>query len=185
MRKAYTPQYAIIDTSVLITLYYLNLLDYLKLFYLEVRVPREVEREFLENPKDELERSKRFDFLLKFYDTNKSWFIPCNEYGSDIISLYLTEKNLDKGEAEVFAQNQALGSIHELLLDENKGRKVAKNEDVKHHGVLYILARLELRFGVCSYFESIKKLQSLNVGRFSKKIIKLVYEQEKKRIYLS
>lgn len=185
MRKGHLPYYAIIDTSVLITLYSLNLLDYLKLFYLEVRVPREVEREFLENPKDELERSFRFDFLAKFYDTNNSWFIQCNEYGSDIVTLYLTEKKLDKGEAEVFAQNQALGSVHELLLDENAGRKVANNEDLKHHGVLYILARLELHFGVCSYFDSIKKLQTLNVGRFSERIIKLVYEQEKNRIFLN
>jgi predicted nucleic acid-binding protein len=185
MSRSLLRECAIIDTSVLITLYYLNLLDYLKLFYFEVRVPREVEREFLENPKDELERSYRFDFLAKFYDTNNSWFIQCNQYGSDIVAIYLTEKKLDKGEAEVFAQNQALGSIHELLMDENDGRKVANSEAIKHHGVLYILAKLELYFGICNYFDCIKELQLLKVGRFSEKIIKLVYEQVKNQIFLN
>lgn len=179
------PERAIIDISVLLTLYYLKLLDFLKLFYLEVRVPREVEREFLENYKDQIERSYRFDFLIKFYESNNSWFMRCNEYGSDIVDLYVAEKKLDKGEAEVFAQNQSLGSAHELLLDENEGRKVAKSKAIKQHGVLYILARLDLRFGVCKYYDCVEKLRGMKIGRFSEEIVKQVYKMARQELGLN
>jgi len=179
------PRQAIIDTSVLLSLYHLNLLHFLSLLYLEVRVPREVEKEFLENPKDEIEKSSRYDFIAKFYDTNRSWFSPCNEYGFDLVEIYLADKELDKGEAEVFAQNQSLGSSHELLLDERKGRQVAKSESVKHHGVLYILANLDLRFQCCTYYESLKELKKANIGRFSDTIVNLVYETEREQLFLN
>jgi len=173
---------SIIDTSVLLTLYYLDLLSYLNLIYFEVRVPREVEREFLQNNKDEKENSLRFDYLINFYKSNSSWFLPCNEYGSDLVSIYLADKRLDRGEAEVFAQNQSLGLVHELLLDENEGRRVAKNQNIKHHGVLYILAKFDVLFSVCDYFKSVEYLKDINVGRFSPVIVNQVYQNIKQEI---
>lgn len=165
----------ILDTSVLIVLYHFDLLKYLNLFYSTARVPREVEREFLRNHPDGKERTKRYNFLADFYMQNASWFIPCNEYGSDIVELYLTEKGIDKGEAEAFAQNQALGSVSEILLDERNARKLAKNKKIKHHGVLYILANLEVKFQLCNYLETVK-IASEELGTFfSEKIIKEVY----------
>lgn len=182
MKENQLPERAIIDTSVLISLYELKLLNYLNLIYYEVRVPREVEREFLYNLKNEAKKSERFAFLTNFYDIHNSWFQPCNEYGSDIVEIYLTDKRLDRGEAEAFAQNQALGTVYELLLDEKKGRKIAKSEFIKHHGVLYILAKFDLRFQLCKYEESLKRLETKNIGNFSAKIIETVYQKE--RIHL-
>ena len=170
---------AILDTSVLLTLYSLNLFQYLMFLYDEVRIPREVEREFLYNIKDFAEQNKRFDFISNFYEKHRVWCKPCNEYGSDLVALYLSNKKIDKGEAEVFAQNQALGSVYELLLDENEGRKVAKSQQWQHHGVLYILAKLEIRLQLCDYYKSLRILKSKGIGRFSEDIIKQVYEIEK------
>jgi predicted nucleic acid-binding protein len=169
-------KYAIIDTSVLISLYSLGLLEYLNVLYLNVRVPREVEREFLEKNRDLMEQTQRFIFLDSFYQKHGSWFSQCNEYGSDLIEIYLTEKGLDRGEAEVFAQNQVLNNNHDLLLDERDGRRVAKDKNIKHHGVLYILARLELNFRVCNYFEKVKQLQINRIGNISNKIAIEVFE---------
>ncbi len=56
----------ILDTSVLIVLYHFDLLKYLNLFYNKVRIPREVESEFLNKNKDEDERTKRVQIFRKF-----------------------------------------------------------------------------------------------------------------------
>jgi len=173
---------AILDTSVLIVLYHLNLLQYLIFFYNKVRIPREVEKEFLTKNKDAKECSKRLDFLLRFYQQNGSWFVPCNEYGSDIVEVYLTEKNIDKGEAEAFAQNQALGNNHEILLDEKEGRKLAQNKNVHFHGVLFILANLEIKFQVCDYFNSVEQVRNEMGTHFSKNIINQVYTAVKENV---
>jgi predicted nucleic acid-binding protein len=163
---------AIIDTSVLLSLYYLDLLNFLNLIYNEVRIPREVERDFLEKNRNYEEQNVRFEFITRFYKNHAPWFFQCNEYGEDLVQIYLTEKDLDKGEAEVFTQNQALGSNHELLLDERAGRKVAQQESIIHHGVLYILACLDLKLKVCDYYMTVATLKEMNIGRFSDKIIK-------------
>lgn len=167
--------YAIVDTSVLLSLTELDLLQYLKLFYQEVRVPRQVEREFIEIAK--ATKNKRYAFLMSFYESNRSWFIPCNEYESALVELYLTNKKLDRGEAEVLAQNQALGSVHELLLDEKEGRKAAQKDKAQYHGVLYILARLDLNFKICNYFESIALLRDKGINnRMTDSLIRQVYD---------
>jgi len=179
------PPRAIIDTSVLLSLYHLNLLESLKLLYRTVRVPRKVEEEFLINNEDENERSKRFNFLMDFYEQQNSWFIQCTEYGSDLVQIYLTDKRLDEGEAEVFAQNQSFDSTHELLLDEKAGRNVAKSEYVKHHGVLYVLANLDHRYKCCNYYECIVSLQDNRIGRFTSEIINKVYRIVGESIYMN
>jgi len=175
------PRKAIIDTSVLISLYHLDLLRFLKLIYFQVKVPAKVEEEFFRKPTREYEKSLRFKFLTEFYNQNGSWFTKCNEYGSDLIQLFLTE-NIDEGEAEVFAQNQSLGSIYELLLDEKEGRKIAKSKFIKHHGVLYILANFHIRYGCCDYLKSVQKLKKETRDRFDSNIIAKVYEEVKKEI---
>ena len=175
------PRKAIIDTSVLISLYHLNFLSLLNLIYFQVKVPSRVEGEFLDKPTREYEKSLRFKYLTEFYNQNGSWFTKCNEYGSDLVQLYLTE-NIDEGEAEVFAQNQSLGSIYELLLDEKKGRKIAESKLIKHHGVLHILANFELRYKCCDYLKSVQKLKKETRDRFDSNIIAKVYEEVKKEI---
>ena len=105
---------AILDTSALISLYNLDFLNDLRLVYAEVRIPREVQREFLDKI-SEIEKSKRFDFLLNFYKENESWFLPCSEYGEDLISIYLTEEGMDRGESEVLAQSQAFDKLYQVI----------------------------------------------------------------------
>lgn len=174
-----TGKKAILDTSVLICLYHLELLPYLKFFYSVVRVPREVDREFLEKPKDSLEKTRRHDFIQKFYAENQSWFIKCLEYGSDLIDLYLSEPNIDRGEAEVFAQNQHLGNDHEMLLDERDARNLAKIQKANFHGVLHILALMDLKFKVCDYFKCVRILTEQNRFRANKRIVSQVYDRVK------
>ena len=167
---------AILDTSVLIVLYHLNLLKYLNLFYTKVRIPREVEREFLTKHFDQKERSARFDFLMDFYKTNKMWFLPCHEYNSDIVEIYLTEPNIDRGEAEAFAQNQALGNVHEILLDEKEARHYARSKNIHHHGVLFILANLDVKYKACKYFHAVEKVRNECATRFSDSVVEQVYK---------
>ncbi len=170
---------AILDTSVLIVLYHLNLLEYLKFFYNTIRIPREVEKEFLTKNKSHKERSNRFLFLSNFYKENKSWFIPCNEYNSDDVRIYSTQKGIDAGEAEVFAQNQALGNNHEILLDERQARKLAKSKNIQHHGVLYILAILDIKFKICDYYKVVEKVKIEMKTHFSDDIVNKVYDNVK------
>jgi len=170
---------AILDTSVLIVLYHLNLLEYLKFFYNKIRIPREVEKEFLTKHKSQKECSNRFLFLSNFYKKNKAWFIPCNEYNSDDIRIYSTQKGIDLGEAEVFAQNQALGSNHEILLDERQARRLARSNKIQHHGVLYILASLDVKFKVCDYYEVVERVKVEMKTHFSDDIVNKVYDSVK------
>ncbi len=173
---------AILDTSVLISLYQLNLLENLILFFNNVRVPRKVEEEFLLKNKDEIERSKRHRFLEEFYSKNGVWFTRCNEYSEDIIAIYLADINIDEGEAEVFAQNQALGNDYLMLLDESNARNLARKNELACHGVLYILAKLDLNFKICNYFDNVKILKEIYRFRVNDKIVSHVYTTVQKDI---
>lgn len=173
---------AILDTSALISLYNLDFLNDLRLVYAEVRIPREVQREFLDKI-SEIEKSKRFDFILNFYKENESWFLPCSEYGEDLISIYLTEEGMDRGESEVLAQNQALDSLYQVIIDEKIAKQIAKNKSFKVHGVLSIIAELCIRFQRKDYFECTEYLIEKQNFNISQKIIKLVYEQKIKEIF--
>lgn len=171
---------AILDTSPLICLYQLNLLEYLNLFYNSVMIPREVEREFLYNIPDIEEQNRRYVFLEEFYYKHEIWFIRCNLYSEDLINLYKTQDGIDAGEAEVFAQNQHLGSDHILLIDEINGRKLANKNNNAVSGVLYIIATLDIRFKICDYFKSTNILRNQFGFRISDRIINEVYQKVRK-----
>ncbi len=169
----------ILDTSPLICLYQLDLLDYLHLFYNEVFIPREVEREFLENNPDFFERERRFRFLSEFYYKHSVWFKQCNLYSEDLIRIYLSEKGIDSGEAEVFAQNQALGSSNILLIDERNARKLAKKLKLTFNGVLFIIATMEIKFSLCNYKSVVSELKNKFGFSLNEETIKFVYHQTK------
>ncbi|MBI5913964.1 MAG: hypothetical protein HY842_01190 [Bacteroidetes bacterium] len=171
---------AVLDTSALICLYFLDLLEYLKLLYSEIRIPREVEREFLEKHVSEEERSRRYTFLTGFYDKNLSWFLPCIEYGDDLVKIYLDLEGMDKGEAEALAQNQYYENTYEVLVDEKIARIFAQSQSMKVHGTLSLLADMDIKFGVCDYFSAVERLQKENNTFFSRKIIQSAYEMAKK-----
>ncbi len=177
--------FAILDTSVLLVLYHLEKLEYLNLFYRIVRVPRAVEEEFLNSSQiSEQEKSKQYDFLTYMYEKHGAWFKPCNEYNTDLVKIYESEKGIDRGEAEVFAQNQVFGDTHELLLDEKRARSFAEKSNYKFHGVLYILAIMDLRFKILDYFESVSKVKKELKTFLSDKIIRAVYNQTKRELGL-
>lgn len=165
---------AIIDTSIIRCLFHLGLLSYLQLFYEEIRVPVAVENEFLNSATTENERTNRFQFLDKFYNINSSWFLKCNEYNEELVQIYLSPK-IDRGEAEAFAQNQFYQMRYQILLDDKRARILARNKNIVVHGTLFILASLDLRFKICNYFNSVKKLRNELNYHVNDEIIKKVY----------
>lgn len=180
---------AIIDNSVLRALYHLDLLKEISLIYSEVFLPRAVEKEFL-SESDFIQRSKRFNFFERFATKHRIWFQKCEMYTYEDIQIRLSdlrkeEKKIHQGEGEALVQNQLLdldGIETEVLLDENIGRKFAKSKNIKHHGVLYILAQLDLRLKICNYQICVQKLINEHNCFFGKKIIKTVYENVKLEI---
>lgn len=169
------------DTSVLICLHHLNLLQYLNLIFNKVFVPRAVEKEFLTKHRDKNINSIRFSFLENFYAKHFVWFIKCQAYNSDIIQIYKTEKKLDDGEIEVFAQNQEMFNKNTLLLDEKEGRKIAEKNNLAKNGVLYILAILDVKYKLINYFDSVEILREECGSRLGVHITQKVYDLEKMR----
>lgn len=177
---------AILDTGVLRSLYYLQLTQYLSLFYEKVLIPRAVEREFFAIA-DEADRNQRFAFLMNAYESFGAWLSRCNNYDEEQISLFLAtakplEKKLHRGEAEVFVQNQTLGNTSELLIDEKIARRYAKNIKIQPRGTLYILAKIDLNLKGCNYFASARQLKDQHGVFLNENIIIQVYEDMQKEI---
>lgn len=166
---------AILDTSGLIRLQYTGLLPFLNLFYDEVRLPSHVEVEFITGPETEEEQTQRFEFISSFYQDHSSWFVPCNEYGEDLIQIYLSAKNMDRGEAEVLAQNQFYDNQYELILDEKVARELAGLNNMKCKGTLSLLAHMDLGFGLCDYHEIVEQLRQETNFFLKDKIIQKAY----------
>ncbi|MEM9985128.1 MAG: hypothetical protein AAF804_08535, partial [Bacteroidota bacterium] len=141
--------------------------------YDEVRLPAEVRAEFLRKPPSEEEKSRRFNFLELFLLENESWFVFCDEYGQDLVDLWITVEGLDKGEAEALAQNQFYDNLYQVIIDETDARKKAKSQNIEIRGTLTILAILDQRFSLCDYFESVKRLKAEINSRFGANIIKV------------
>lgn len=154
---------AVLDNTTLRALYNLNLLDKLQLLYQEVWIPRQVEREFLQI-EDIQEQTKRFTFISYFYNVHSSWFFPCNVYDQNDIDLFLadvppTERRLHLGEVEAIVQHNRLPSANiEILLDDRKARKFLESKEILHHGTLYVLAHLSIKWQCCDYEASVKIL---------------------------
>ncbi|MDX2284241.1 MAG: hypothetical protein NW241_08765 [Bacteroidia bacterium] len=173
---------AILDTSALLCLYHLRLLHLLNLIFDEVRIPSEVQREFLEQHPDPDERTSRFRFLTQFFEAHDSWFLICNEYGSDLVTIYLAVPGMDRGEAEALAQNQYFDSLYQVILDERTARRVAESRGMARTGTLAILAYLDLALGACDYLACVHRLRSELNTRFSDQIIGAVYEQMRQHL---
>lgn len=173
---------AILDSSVLISLYNLNLIHNLKLLYNKIYIPREVEKEFL-NIKDLNESINRYNYFNKFCEENNSWFIRCNQYSDSIINLYLKElqkkkpEKSNKGEAEVLAQNDSLNQENDLLLDDKDACEIALKNNHPKHGTLYILSILDLKYKICNYKNSVEIIKKKLNFRASKKLSELVYNE--------
>lgn len=172
---------AIIDTSALISFYYLGYIEYLNLIFSEIKVPRAVEAEFLQKPDKVIDITDRHKVLESLY-SNCKWFNRCGNYYDEYIDLYSSYNKLDDGELEVFAQNQFFNCTCVLIIDENAARKIAKDIDsvqIEVIGTLRILAKLDFRFNKLEYFETVEKLLGKErEARFSRKVIEKVWEIE-------
>lgn len=114
------PEPIIIDTSSLIALERINLLQILCKIYKEVVIPESVIKEF----------------------GNLS--LPClsaRKVESNVIKLLITDLNLGKGEADVIAlANQTRLKV---VIDDSKARKIAENMGLKLTGTIGVLLKAE------------------------------------------
>ena len=149
---------AILDASPLMSFFALDKLSELLQFYDVLLIPRAVEQEFLNKaPCGTVD--ERHEWIQQQYSNSPLQINACLEYGSDLIQLYHSQPSIDLGEAEVLAQNQYLDNLCELILDDQKVVKFARNQGFKVKGTIALLAELELRFQRCDFFQAIKLLK--------------------------
>ena len=114
------PEPIIADTSSLIALERIDLLQILCEIYKEVVIPESVVKEF----------------------GNLS--LPCRsirKVESNLLKLLITDLNLGKGEADVIALASQTGL--KVVIDDSKARKVAENMGIKVTGTIGILIKAE------------------------------------------
>lgn len=143
----------IADTSCLILLGKINRLSLLQDFFKEVYITEEVNIEYGEPLPD---------------------WIKIEKIKSELVQQSL-ELQLDKGEASAIA----LGLENEdslLLIDERKGRKIAKELGLKIMGTLGILIKGKLEGKVPSLSDEINKLKAVDF-RISEKLIEQVLKK--------
>ena len=118
-------QPVISNTSPLIGLFGLNLLSLLRDLYTEVWIPRKVEEEFIAVDEAIHKEALRRAPWIKVVDLTNPQSAAAYE-------------NVDVGEAEVFAL-AAEHDAHLVFLDENKGRRMAKEIGLMVKGTVGIL----------------------------------------------
>jgi len=114
------PELIIADTSSLIALERIDLLQILCKIYKEVVIPESVIKEF----------------------GNLS--LPClsiRKVESSLLKLLITDLNLGKGEADVIALATQTGLS--VIIDDSKARKVAENMGLKVTGTIGVLVKAE------------------------------------------
>lgn len=168
---------AILDTSVVLSLYHLGLLPKLNLLYNVVHVPEAVESEFLNWNSKVSSKEQRLSALLLMYENHSIWFKKCNNYESDTVLIYSSEKDIDLGEAEVFAQHQAHDSLPIVVIDEKKARRFAESRSINKSGSLRILAQFNNLGIEPGYHAWIEELKRLDINRFSKTLVESVYKE--------
>ena len=152
---------AVADTSVLINLHHLDLLNSLSLFYRQVLIPSPVRTQFLKRD-DSRSREIALDVL-----TRQGLFSPCDDYDSVEVDLFKIDK-MDEGEAEALSQLK-IRQADILLIDELIGRKIAVRQRRDVSGTASILARLSMN-GFTNYWQSINRLRSESGFRISNEI---------------
>ena len=134
------PDSVIVDTSSLIALEKVGLLNILCDLYSEVLVPESVVREF------------------------GTIGLPClsvRRVASNLLELLITDLNLGKGEAEAITLASETG--YKIVVDDSKARRVAQNMGLKITGTIGILLRAE-RSGLIESAE--KKVRELKTKGF-------------------
>ena len=130
------PEKAIIDTSVLIALERINILDVLCRIYSHIILPEAVVNEF--GPPS-----------IDCYSSEK--------VKSPMVRLLVFDLNLGRGEAESIALASEIGL--RLVLDDLKARKVAENLDLKITGTIGVLLKAESLALIDSAYDKAKELR--------------------------
>jgi predicted nucleic acid-binding protein len=129
------PDIVIVDTSVLIALEKIDLLQILCKIYKEIILPEAVVREF-------------GNINFECYSVKK--------VESRLINVLMQDLNLGKGEAEVIAL--AYETNFKVLIDDLKARKVAENLGLSISGSIGVLLKAE-KLGIID--SALKKTQEL------------------------
>ncbi|MFW6128764.1 MAG: DUF3368 domain-containing protein [Candidatus Aminicenantaceae bacterium] len=135
-KNSNVPEPIIIDTSSLIALERISLLEILCEVYKEVVIPESVIKEF----------------------GNLS--LPClsvRKVESNIIKLLIIDLNLGKGEADVIALANQTGL--KVIIDDSKARKVAENMGLKLTGTIGILLKAERLGLIESAYKKVRNLR--------------------------
>jgi hypothetical protein len=130
------PETAIIDTSALIALERINILDVLCKIYSHIILPEAVVSEFGQPSID-------------CYSSEK--------VKSPMVRLLVLDLNLGRGEAESIALASEIGL--RLVLDDLKARKVAENLGLKITGTIGILLKAERLALIDSAYDKSKELR--------------------------
>lgn len=149
------PEKAIVDTSALIALEKINLLDLLCKIYSEIILPEAVISEF-------------GSLTIDCYSTKK--------VESSLVKLLMTDLNLGKGEAEVIALAKEMGM--KIIMDDLKARRVAETLQLNITGTIGILLKAE-KLGLIESAHT--KAQELkNIGFYvSDKLLEDIYRRRR------
>lgn len=165
-------QIAVSDTSVLINLHHLKLLESLSLFYREVLVPAPVRDEFLDH-KDKGAR----EIALNVF-TERGFFSPCDDFDSVQVTLFKIDK-MKGAEAEALSQVK-LRNADILLIDEKIGRKIAKRERQTVIGTASLLAKFH-KLRLVDYPTAINCLKTELGMRISDHVVLAAFKNEMKQ----
>lgn len=130
------PEPIIIDTSSLIALERINLLQILCKIYKEVVIPESVIKEF-------------GNLSLSCLSIRK--------VESNLLKLLITDLNLGKGEADVIALASQTGL--RVIIDDLKARKAAENMGLKLTGTIGVLLKAERLGLIASAQEKVRELR--------------------------
>jgi len=130
------PEPIIIDTSSLIALERINLLQILCEIYKEVVIPESVIKEF-------------GNLSLSCLSIRK--------VESNLLKLLITDLNLGKGEADVIALASQTGL--KVIIDDLKARKAAENMGLKLTGTIGVLLKAERLGLIASAQEKVRELR--------------------------
>ena len=130
------PEPIIIDTSSLIALERINLLQILCKIYKEVVIPESVIKEF-------------GNLSLSCLSIRK--------VESNLLKLLITDLNLGKGEADVIALASQTGL--KVIIDDLKARKVAENMGLKLTGTIGVLLKAERLGLIASAQQKVRELR--------------------------
>lgn len=159
---------AVADTSVLINLDHLHLLGHLSHLFQQILIPAKVREEFFIR-KEKIKHVSDFDSFI-----SAGFFDPCESYDIVQVELYKTLK-LGLGEAHALSQ-LTLRNADIFLVDDYKGRKIARQHRCNIKGTVGLLVELEFN-GFTNARESIRRLREETGFRVTDNIVNQVLKK--------